>query len=327
MNYIYDMVCQIFVLLGRGQHIYFASTYVTLYSKVKNWNKMTSASSSSEKKLEILPLDVANPPKKLEVKYTYFPIHEYWDKLFVPILSNVKVVSVRDWILKGMRKDILEEGPGTFNITKEFKDKLKTLDEDEGIKLLNEYGWGKFSYMEDVNMKYTNQEHYDCNLRDYKEFVRVADNKYDNPQVLGHYLYYHQCYEIALLIFAWVKVVWSEKKWAIVKNDCHAFVINQDEPSVAYDILWQYLDVPASYICNNNSITYTDPVKYYAKTVYNLNSSKTDEELKKEAIKFKEAIDVMPNNKFWNSIKEQARIQLEKGIPGIISLREIFSSS
>jgi hypothetical protein len=193
---------------------------------------------------------------------TFYKFHDVWQTLFEPIMSDPKVVAVRNVILEDIRSkmsdrvyvdEFIPDTPFRTKFLSAFSD-IKTHDEQRAY--IDTFVWGKFSPVSEPEDKET----YDL----------VASDEYDVSKQVQHYMYLHFCQFLSLLIWTWCKTLWPSKTWLIVDTGDHTFVMDADDPCTVYDVLWQYIGVDVATIDLSRFCCYTDPVNFYVKRVLGL---------------------------------------------------------
>ena len=161
----------------------------------------------------------------------YYDFKGNWQSIFVPILDNERVKLAKRYIMIDIISFLTEETVhDMYRWRKDFPEQLKKLNKEEQLNIIDKLAWGKF---------------YPCeNLDDdqmLEEWNAISSDEYDDPNKLEHYFYYHQCQIIATFIWTLCKSVWPNKEWVICDNQQHAWVIDENDPEVIYDFLFQYV--------------------------------------------------------------------------------------
>lgn len=214
-----------------------------------------------------LPKDREIEVQKGELRY--YPFHKHWKSIFVPLLKTKEIIDVKRFILDQVRfyLEIDAKDKNFYRYKSEFFDKFMQLDEEQKLDLLDSVAWGKLVGSEDPEK---NKEDEGV-LQDYNDWLRISKDEYDDKNKLEHYLLLHWCREIALLLFALLKLAFPKENWIIVDNGKHAFVMKGKDNTMIYDILWQYLEIPVENVNLGKVKGYDgelfDPVKKYVDPV------------------------------------------------------------
>lgn len=186
-------------------------------------------------------------------RLSYFDFRAVWTTRFVPILNHPKAQAAKITLLDHLWHDNLAEEEEAATTLYETHDgpidglrvrtppsliaQLRALPtSEERHRVMDTWPLGTFSI--------TDKD-------DDKDYAFVSQAKFADPNTLEHYLALHQCHELAPLVWTWCGLVWPDRKWQIIENDCHTFVMDAADPLTVYDILWQYLGIPIHAIIND----------------------------------------------------------------------------
>lgn len=243
-------------------------------------------------------IECKTPTTEVNQPHIYYCFDRAWDQLFVPILNTPKIIKLREFITKEIYNRLSDAHyiVNFYSYTPEFLEKLSN--SNNKLSLIDSKAWGKFSFRGDTP-------------EDIAEYKLVTKDEYDDYKTIGHYLFLRECQLVSILTWTLCSTIWPLKKWIIVENDRHFFVMTEDDPYTIYDILWPALGIPASEVDTQNVKIYKSPLEFYVQCLYGLDPRKSEEELLKE---LKDELEILKNEeRFSNRVKYELPVAIEFG--------------
>ena len=251
----------------------------------------------------------SNTTNSIKSKQVYYCFDRVWDILFVPILDKPQIVKLRQYIIEHIldtlsNPEFIENG---YQYDQRFLNDLQELkSHTDKIDFIDTQAWGKFAFTQSED--------------DYSCYKLVSPDKYDDYKVLGHYFYLHECHLIAVLIWTLCSTIWPLRKWIIVDNGEHAFVMAKDDPYTIYDFIWNALGIAATDINIDDARIFDHPMQYYIQCEFGLDPNKSEDELiqdlKIDAAKYEEDV---------SNIRFDNRLSYE--LPKALAFKNIYNDS
>lgn len=164
-----------------------------------------------------------------------------WNQVDISkLMLQPHLMSIQRWIAIGIYRMLMDDGyvENFYQWDPEWLLRLRSLPYEEAIDVVVNTSWGKLSPIRKPIRGSSKDE-----VDDYNEWLTVARDEFDDNTKIAHYVYMHRCYIIALVVYYMASSLFPDKKFVICDTGRHAFVTEEDNDEVVYDIFWWYLEL------------------------------------------------------------------------------------